>query len=155
MAQPSARPGPFFEQIYRNAVADDFDVRNQHYYGKDADLAGFVAREVTQIEADGGVANRPGWLTEMGFALNRDTAGGWCGAEIEQAQYLVKTYAAGFAHGYERVFFFYWRELVEAELHTWGILRDDFSPRPAYLALSLLTAFGRRGIGGGGAARQR
>lgn len=135
----AARPGPFFEQTYRNDVADDFDVRNQHYYGKDADLAGFMAGEVTKIEADGGVANRPGWLTEMGFGLNRDAAGGWRRAELEQAQYLVKTYAAGFAHGYERVFFFYWRELVEAELHTWGILREDFSPRPAYLALALLT----------------
>lgn len=135
----AGQPGRFFEETYRNGVVGHFDVRNQHFYGKEADLQSFLPTYVNKIEQQGSVADRPGWITEMGFSLRRDSHGDWRSSEIEQAEYLVKTYAAGFAGGYERVFFFFWRELVETELHTWGLLRDDFSPRPAYLALSLLT----------------
>lgn len=135
----SGQPGRFFEETYRNGTAGHFDTRNQHFYGKDADLQSFLPTYVKPIEQQGAVAGRPGWITEMGFSLRRDSKGDWRSSEIEQAHYLVKTYAAGFASGYERVFFFFWRELVEAELHTWGLIRGDFSARPAYLALSLLT----------------
>lgn len=135
----AGKPGRFFDELYRNNLGGFFDARNQHYYGKSADVVGFVADEVADLERRGGVAARPGWLTEMGYSLMRDARGDWRKAEREQAEYLVKTYAAGFAAGYERVFFFFWRELIEAELHTWGIVREDFSPRPAYVALAILT----------------
>lgn len=135
----AGQPGRFFQETYLNGVANFFDVRNQHYYGKDAALARFVAEHVAGIERLGTVADRAGWLTEMGYSLQRDSRGDWRKAEIEQGEYLVKTYASGFAAGYERVFFFFWGHLVEAELHTWGLLHEDLSPRPAYLALGLLS----------------
>lgn len=135
----SGKPGRFFDEIYRNNIAGFFDVRNQHYYGKKADIVRFVADEVSDLERRGGVAARSGWLTEMGYSLTRDTQGDWRKAELEQAEYIVKTYTAGFAAGYERVFFFFFRELIEAEVYTWGIVREDFSPRPAYVALATLT----------------
>ena len=135
----AGKPGRFFEETYKNGVAPFFDVRNQHFYGDAGELVRFYADHVRGIEADGGVAERPGWLTEIGYSLRRDGSGDWRAAERAQAEYLVKTYAAGFSAGYERVFFFFWRELVEAELHTWGVIREDFSPRPAYMALAVLT----------------
>jgi len=135
----SGQPGRFFEEIYRNGAVNFFDVRNQHFYGKNADLDSFFDKHIAALERNGNVAAFPGWVTEMGFSLHRDQHGNMQTAEQDQAEYLIKAYAIGFATGYERVFFFFWRELIEAEHHTWGIVREDFSPRPAYLALALLT----------------
>lgn len=138
VAAAANKPGSFFEEIYRNNVDGFFDARNQHYY-LDDDIVGFVDTYVAGLEQRNGVAARPGWLTEMGYSLKRDVRGEWRHAEKNQAEYLVKTYVGGLAAGYERVFFFFWRELIEAELHTWGIVREDFTPRPAYVALGVLT----------------
>ncbi|MBT0962760.1 hypothetical protein [Denitromonas iodatirespirans] len=135
----AGKPGRFFEETYRNGVGPFFDVRNQHFYGDAGEFGRFYADHVRGIEVGGGVAERPGWLTEIGYSLRRDGGGGWRAAELAQADYLAKTYVRGVAAGYERVFFFFWRELVEAELHTWGVIREDFSPRPAYFALGLLS----------------
>lgn len=139
IAAAANKPGAFYDEIYRNGVDDFFDIRNQHFYGKDADIVGFVDTYVAGLEQRNGVAARPGWLTEMGYSLERDRRGEWRSAELEQAKYLVKTYAGGLAAGYERVFFFFWRELISEELSTWGIVREDFTPRPAYVALAVLT----------------
>jgi len=135
----AGQPGKFFEEIYKNDVAAFMDARNQHYYGKQAEIEDFQKTHLLGLERDAGLSEVPGWLTEMGYSLRRDAQGAWRKAEIEQAAYLVKTYAGGFAAGYERVFYFFWRELVEAELHTWGVFHEDHSPRPAYLALAMLT----------------
>jgi hypothetical protein len=139
IASAADKPGQFFEEIYRNNVANFFDIRNQHYYGKDADIVDFVNTEVADRERRTGINKKSGWLTEMGYSLKRDGHGDWRNAERTQAEYLVKTYIGGFASGYDRVFFFFWRELVAQELNTWGIIRDNFSPRPAYVALAVLT----------------
>lgn len=135
----AGRPGKFFEEIYKNGVSPFMDTRNQHYYGINADVDTFAATSLAVLEHDGGVSNAPGWLTEMGYSLQRDAQGDIRASEREQAAHLVKTFASGFLAGYERVFFFFWRELVEADFQTWGIVREDMSPRPAYVALSLLT----------------
>ena len=135
----AAKPGKFFEEIYKNGASSFMDARNQHYYGVNADTDLFTATNLAVLERDGGVSKMPGWMTEMGYSLQRDTLGDMQASEREQAAHLVKTYANGFLSGYERVFFFFWRELVEGDFQTWGIVRDDFSPRPAYVALSLLT----------------
>jgi hypothetical protein len=134
----SGQPGRFFDEIYQNGVSGFFDTRNWHYYGT-TELDHYLQQHVTPLEQKGGSADKPGWITERGYSLQRDASGDWRAAEREQAAFLVKTYAEGFANGYERVFFFFWKELLEAELHTWGIVREDFSPRPAYFALALLT----------------
>ncbi|MCL2589545.1 MAG: hypothetical protein FWD67_01385 [Betaproteobacteria bacterium] len=132
-------PGQFFEEIYNNGAAGFFDTRNLHYYAEINGLDKFLDAHLASMERNASVAGRPGWITETGYSLRRDAHGDWGTAEREQAEYLVKTYMSGFAAGYERVFFFFWGEMVENDLHTWGILRKDFSPRPAYLTLALLT----------------
>jgi hypothetical protein len=131
-------PGRFFDEIYRNNAKKFFDVRNWHYY-LDEEMDTYISYNLSEIEKRGGVSEKPGWLTERGYALVRATNGGWREAELRQSEFLVKTYVEGFANGYDRVFFFFWPELIEGDHYTWGILHDDFSPRPAYLALSILT----------------
>ena len=139
----AGQPGRFFEEIYRNNASSFFDARNHHYHRKNHDkkasLDVFFDENIAVLERDSGVAKFPAWLTEMGFQLHRDQHGNWQKAEREQAEYLVESYALGFATGYERVFFFFWRELIEGDRSTFGIVREDFSPRPAWLALALLT----------------
>ena len=135
----AARPGQFFEESYRNDLATHFDVRNQHYYGAIDEFSQFFATHVLPVEQGGGVDKKPGWLTEIGYSLRRDNHGSVDKVEREQAVYLTKAYAEGFAAGYDRVFFFLLRELIEADFHNWGILRTDFSPRPAYATLAALT----------------
>lgn len=135
----AARPGPFFEESYSNGLSTYFDLRNQHYYGPADEFPNFMATHVAPLERLGGVESKPGWLTEIGYSLRRDDQGGLERAEREQAIYLTKAYAEGFAAGYERVFFFFLRELIEDDFHNWGILRSDFSPRPAYSALAALS----------------
>jgi len=135
----SGKPGPFYEAIHANGISGAYDARNQHYYGRQGQIFTFHEKELSGLEQRWGVAERPGWLTEMGYSLQRDEGGQWRAAELAQAEHLAKTFAGGFAAGYDRVFYFFWRELIEAELHTWGIMRENFSPRPAYLSLALLT----------------
>jgi hypothetical protein len=133
-------PEQFFRGVYRNGAANFFDTRNQHFYGNVDELDRYIDKHLAALERDGGVADRPGWMTEIGYPLHRDKRGNWQTAEQNQAEFLVKAYVGGFAAGYERVFYFFWSEFVQSDIHTWGIIRrDDFSPRPAYLALALLT----------------
>jgi hypothetical protein len=132
------KPGPFFEEIYKNNAKSFFDIRNWHYYLNE-DMERYISNNLAPIEEKWGGAEKPAWLTERGYALVRDANGSWKRSEFRQSEFLVKTYVEGFANGYDRVFFFFWPELIEGDHHTWGILRDDFSPRPAYLALSMLT----------------
>ncbi|MDR0627157.1 MAG: glycoside hydrolase family 99-like domain-containing protein, partial [Bifidobacteriaceae bacterium] len=153
-------PGRFIEEVYGNNAAAYFDTRNQHFYrGTDfntwtpTDLIDFLSADpadmsnpsadmsgsITAVEQAAGVADKPGWLTETGYAVNRDASGSFAADELAQAEYLVKSYAQGFAAGYERVFGFSWQEVNEPQHGSFGIVRQDLSPRPAALALAVLT----------------
>ncbi|MDR2689012.1 MAG: hypothetical protein LBB76_04560, partial [Azoarcus sp.] len=143
--------GRFFEETYLNGGAAFFDTRNQHHHGRDVDnntfilsnyLDNFFDASVKEQESNYGVAGKSGWFTERGYSLqpqDRGADGDWQAAELAQAEFLVRTYASGFATGYERVFYFIGGEYFEGEYHIWGIVRDDFSTKPAYVALAVLT----------------
>lgn len=135
----AGRPGEFFDIVYSNGASAYFDVLNQHYYGRPEDFDSFLTNYVHPLLISAGLTDHPSWLTEAGYSLRRDDAGRLTNAEREQAAHLVKTYAVGFAGGYEKVFYFFLRELLEDNYHNWGILDQDFSPRPAYVALATLT----------------
>lgn len=135
----SNAPGKFAEQIYLNDVGAWFSVRNQHYYGDPDLFLTFQSKEVAPLDKVAGIDSKPAWLTEAGYGLKPDGNGDRRASERAQAAHLVKTYATAFAAGYERVFYFFLRELVEEGRNNWGILNSDFSPRPAYVALANLT----------------
>lgn len=132
LGSAAGRPGPFFDELARNEVVAAIDRGNHHFYGKVDDLLQLPAE-------DRASPGRPRWLTEIGYSLRRDAAGDWRAAERSQAVHLVKAYALGFAAGYERVFYFLLRELIEDDYHTWGIVHADLSPRPAFVSLACLT----------------
>lgn len=140
----AGQPGRFFQEIYKNNAAAFIDGRNQHYYGQPEALAKFLDTHARPAEISAGADTLPSWLTEIGMSLRPDSSGSFTDAESAQASYLVKAYVEGLATGHERVFFFFLRELLEADFHTWGILRQDFSPLPAYVALG---AFARHVAG--------
>jgi hypothetical protein len=149
LGSTAGRPGRFFENVYANGVARFVSHRNNHSYLDGNALAEFLRGEVRSNEDAAGLASLPGWLTELGYSLRRDGRGSFVEAEREQARHLVRSMAVAFGIGYERVFYFFFRELLEAEYHTWGIVRQDFSPRPSFAALAMMIdAVGRRPLYG-------
>jgi hypothetical protein len=134
----SGAPGEFFKGTYESGGAAAFDVRNKHYYADPDKMLEFLETSVAPVELAGGVAGQPGWITETGKGAQSTTGPITAESERLQAEYLVKTYSAGLASGYERVFFFFFRELIEPGRGNWGVLNADFSPRPSYAALAAL-----------------
>ncbi|MCL2090930.1 MAG: hypothetical protein FWH11_06870 [Micrococcales bacterium] len=139
-----------------NGTASAFDVRNQHWYGTETQSLVHAFDDTKwAVDAAAGVADRPQWMTEMGYNLKR--AGGEPGA----AAYVAQTYAIGLAAGYERVYPFYWQSLLEqcpdsgpSNTDTcgalWGLTRNvwsdkwrdgrsqDMSPRPAVAVMAAM-----------------
>jgi hypothetical protein len=81
---------------------------------------------------------KPIWITEVGWSV----CAGKCEpqfakSEEQQADYLVRTFALAAAAGVQHVSYFQLDDKFQGNHVPWGemaILRDDLSPRPAYLA---------------------
>jgi hypothetical protein len=97
-------------------------------------------------------ANKPVWATEAGYHNALRTSSGHPGvSEPVAAVYITRTFLEHFASGINRTFVY---ELVDEkpeprlqdlEQH-FGLLRHDFSPKPAFTALKhLLAAVGTSG----------
>jgi hypothetical protein len=97
-------------------------------------------------------ANKPVWATEAGYHNALRTSSGHPGvSEPVAAVYITRTFLEHFASGIDRTFVY---ELVDEkpeprmqdlEQH-FGLLRHDFSPKPAFTALKrLLAAVGTSG----------
>ncbi|MDR1798317.1 MAG: DUF1080 domain-containing protein [Bifidobacteriaceae bacterium] len=151
----------FYTELYNNGIGAFTDVVNQHYYKVNGTAGNQpqtdyqyidVARDQeAALDLAFGVDDQPAWLTETGYRLYRPLlAANRTLQEQYQAEYLVQAYALGFAAGYEKVFYFMWGGVYEAQFDNYlGIARpddlnltgDDQSLRPAYLAAALLTRF--------------
>ncbi|MCX7599383.1 MAG: glycoside hydrolase family protein, partial [Armatimonadetes bacterium] len=129
-------PGPFYDQVYDNNVGEYFDIYNQHWYGGPEALFDFLASVREQLAAHG--LRKPMWMTEMGMRASPGPDGSYTAVEREQASYLARAYACGFAAGIARFFYFYLQEFLEGSVSLWGIVRDDLTPKPAYAALAAL-----------------
>jgi len=79
----------------------------------------------------------PLWITEIGFQapIKPDAD-----KDALQAELLVKTYVLGLAQGFERVFWFEARGPAYGHETDHGLIRRDWSLRPAYTALKTMTA---------------
>ena len=129
-------PGPFYDQVYDNNAGEYFDIYNQHWYGGPEALFGFLASVRGQLAAHG--LQKPMWMTEMGMRAYPAPDGSYAAVEREQASYLARAYACGFAAGIARFHYFYLQEFLEGSVSLWGIVRDDLTPKPAYAALAAL-----------------
>jgi hypothetical protein len=129
-------PGPFYDQVYDNNAGAYFDIYNQHWYGGPDALFGFMESVRAQLAAHG--IRKPMWMTEMGMRAYPGPDGGFTQVEREQTSYLARAYACSFATGIARFHYFYLQEFLEGDVSLWGIIRDDQTPKPAYVALAAL-----------------
>ena len=157
---------PFVVLLMENGVGDYFDVYNFHLYSTTDRYAAVTAGKRGLLERYG-VGHKPIWVTENGLA-HEDTgrapplAVGSSRREHDeeqermQAEHLVKSQIVFQSEGVERDFFFLFKPYNEyGNGKVWGIFRWDWTPKPAYSALSNLIAqlgdcryLGRMDLGG-------
>jgi hypothetical protein len=99
-------------------------------------------RQVRQTLLDHG-DNKPLWFTELGWSTT--TASDWGVSEPTQADYLTRSYRYVEQDPYVQVVFWYQlrNNYWGADANDWpnqlGLLRTDFSPKPAYAAFKAYT----------------
>jgi hypothetical protein len=119
--------------VIENEAWPYFDTYNIHTYSKpDAYLNEFApARQAA--------CGRPLWLTECGIGLHWQTERPWSELSSEderrQGQFIAPSYASSLGAGVNRHFFFILGNYPENQ-NQFGILRNDQTPRPAYVALA-------------------
>lgn len=125
-----------------------FDILTIHPYRSHLNDQGFIdelVRVSDQVKLPDG-RRRPVWLTEMGWsthtphnALRQDFAPN---TERAQAELIARSYLCSIVSGVEpRTFWYDFRNDGDDPIyfeHQLGIMRQDFSPKPAYVAYATL-----------------
>lgn len=135
----------FLEDMYRQGAKEFFDILAWHAYcdPRSPEEGGYAERLKTlrQIMAKHGDADKPLWLTEEGWA----TAPGHARSvgAATQAQYMVRAHVLSLAaHGVEKYFWFLFRDGGNWESdfdQSYGILRPDNTPKPAFVSYAAMT----------------
>lgn len=151
----------YLEALYAAGAADDFDIMAVHPYtgsaspthcwtsastgrrSKDA-LCGLEEVRATMVAHGDG--SKPVWLTELGWST---TTAAYGVTEAQQAAYLTAAWARLAAwpwvevalwYGFRNVFW------LQDDPGAWeanlGLLRTDFTPKPAYAAFLAITRAG-------------
>ncbi|MDQ7030364.1 MAG: hypothetical protein Q9O62_11585 [Ardenticatenia bacterium] len=113
-----------------------FDVAAWHWYSQ-ADQLYDRVRWAQELLARYGMGDKPIWINETNLPLWGDGPGPQAptpgfGTPEEQAAFIVQAFVNAFAAGAERVFVF---RLDDGAMdQTFGLMRNDGLPRPAYLA---------------------
>jgi hypothetical protein len=121
--------------VLENQTWPYFETYNIHSYQKpDNYLNQFApAREAA--------CGRPIWITECGVRAVAKTGKPWSELsqedEIKQAQFIARSYSSSLCAGVNRHFFFILGNFHEREVQ-FGLLRNDQTPRPGYVALATL-----------------
>lgn len=128
----------FVRNVFESGITDYFDAFNWHIYAPPTAYAKTM-KDHLDLLARYGADKRPVWLTECGIRL--------VGAEGEdkrflsmddqrkQAQFIPQAAALALASGTDRFFFFVTPQYLENGVQ-FGVLRDDLTPNPAFIALS-------------------
>ncbi len=132
----------FFDVITADPEAAEhnyyFDVISLHIYFRVETVAELV-HQVDDMQHEYGL-DKPIWVNETNAAPNLDP---WWPVERpqfqvdldQQAWYIVQAHALGFGAGAERIAVYKLIDILLPEGgESFGILRPDYSPRPAYLA---------------------
>lgn len=132
----------FFETLEATPEAAEsdyfFDVLSLHIYFR-VETVGELVRQVDELQNSYGI-DKPIWINETNAAPNLDP---WWPVERpmfqvdldQQAWYVVQAYALGFAAGADSIGIYKLIDILLPEGgESFGILRPDYSPRPAYLA---------------------
>ena len=126
------------EGVLENEVWPYFETYNIHSYQKpDNYLKQFApARQAA--------CGRPIWITECGIPLpcktNRPRSELSREDELRQAKFIARSYASSLFAGVNRHFFFILGNYRERQTQ-FGLLRNDQTPRPGYVALAAVGRF--------------
>ena len=127
------------EQVLANDVGGFFDVYNEHAHTTTNDtMRKLPTQKIIHARCllDKHGYTHPIWVTEAGIGIAADYLLSPA-QQIIQGQYLVQSIATAISVGVDKHFYFllpYYKEGIR----QWGILRDDLTPYPAYVALAVL-----------------
>ncbi|XHR31159.1 MAG: hypothetical protein ACFUZC_11505 [Chthoniobacteraceae bacterium] len=118
-------PGPYFDVV-------DAHFYSVHEPGQSWDRVAGVARETHEFMERIGEGNKPLWNSETSMYSGKEgERGGWANvpfiSETAQAMEIIRFHVQSLAVGIERTFWYGLRD-------NFGILQDDFSPKPAFAA---------------------
>ncbi len=135
----------FLQDVYDAGGAAYFDVMSIHLYTHPAtaSLEGIndallAAREVMTANGDEDV---PIWLTEIGWSDAPNAWGQPTASQVEIADFLRELYT--YPLEVEIIFWYDFRNIVDASPnveHNFGLVYNDFTPKPAYEAYAEVTA---------------
>jgi len=134
----------FFDQAIKAGAADHFDVVAVHPYENlgavmDGGESGYLSMTTSlrKMLADNKQrADIPLWINEVGFSAPVKPEPT---ADDRQAEALVKGYALTLAQGFQRLFWFEARGPAYGKGTDLGIIRSDWTLRPAYAAYRTMT----------------
>ena len=150
--------GGFMSKVVEQAGWDSFDVLSLHPWLIDypPDDPGLInPRERFDVTIPGRLefakrwlaergGGKPIWITEVGWSIcGNSCAPQFAKSEDQQADYMVRTFALAAAAGVEHVSYFQLDDKFDGKQVPWGamaIVRDDMSPRPAYVAYGNMVA---------------
>jgi hypothetical protein len=123
-----------------------YDVMSVHFYSR-SDNTYDMVRLIKQEMTARGMGDHPIWLTETGAPLYGDASpggqvldkGDYYLSIDEAAAYTLQSYANALAAGVDRYYFFRAHDADMFEPH--GLIRNDRSLRPAYLAYQVAATY--------------
>lgn len=135
----------FFDAAIKAGAADHFDFLAIHPYEnlasvmRDGGEPGFLSMATTLRKMLKDNKQRDDielWITEIGYKapIKADEK-----QDLKQAEALVKAYILAIAQGFKRVCWFEARGPAYGQGTDHGIIRQDWSPRPAYFAMQTMT----------------
>lgn len=119
-----------------------FDVMSVHPYSRSADAYTLVNHIRKRMKVY--VPDHPIWITETGVPVWGDPQAynskyDYAATQDEAAAYLIQSYANALAAGVERYFFFRTNDADMGEY--FGLIRNDRSLRPAYIAFQVAATY--------------
>ncbi len=125
------------QTVLENETWSYFDTYNIHTY----DWPDSYARLWKPIYA--AAAGRPIWITESDRGMKYEGPEPWCEmprkGELQKAEFMAQSYASSLGAGVDRHFHFILGNYHETSNGVqFGLLREDMTPRPAYVALAAI-----------------
>jgi hypothetical protein len=134
----------FLDAVIKAGAADHFDFICVHPYenlgavaeGGEVGYLSLAGNLRKMLAANKQRADIPLWITEIGFQapIKPDAKG-----DAEQAEMLIKAYLLSIVQGFDKIFWFEARGPAYGKGTDHGIIRPDWTLRPAYVALKTMT----------------
>ena len=126
------------EGVISNEAWPYFETYNIHSYSP-------PNQYLSQFEtARQGACGRPIWISECGTRLKAENERPWGDLSQEdegkQAEFIAQSFASSLFAGVDRHFFFILGNYIERDVQ-FGLLREDHTPRPGYVALAAVGRF--------------